>query len=217
MPLVTLTLLELALRLTAVSAGTDMPRLTGDWWHRVGPTGYRSLGPPSKETEHAKRLPHPGLDGIAWLQKYLRISREHVLDLAHVAPATFYYWRANPGASVRPKTVSHLLRVVASLRLLIARYGDEDALSLLKLGSPTLLEQLSGPPAQVEEALRRIAEEATPTIIRPSPRLVDSADIVAQLETLSRQAESIGDPTPLADERPIPIELAEELRKDVDE
>jgi hypothetical protein len=160
---------------------------------------------------------HPGLTAVAWLRDFLCVSRDRVLQISGISPATFYSWQSRPESAVRPKTISRLLRVTASLKLLTAALGADAALLTLNVGSPTLLDQLAGRPAEVEAALKGIAEQAQPVVTRPVQPMTDSRSILAALRLLDIAAELDPDPNPLPPATRIDEREAERLRSDTDD
>jgi hypothetical protein len=160
---------------------------------------------------------HPGLAAVAWLRDFLRVSRDRVLQISGVPPATFYSWQSRPESAVRPKTISRLLRVTASLKLLTAALGADAARLTLNVGSPTLLDQLAGCPAEVEAALKGIAEQAQPMVTRPVQPMTDPRSILARLRLLDGAAELDPDPNPLLPATRIDEREAERLQSDTND
>jgi len=140
---------------------------------------------------------HAGLTDVEWLKTFLGVSRDRVLQISGISPATFYSWQSRPESTVRPKTVERLLRVVASIKLLGSALGWKPARLALNAGSPTLLDQLAGEPAAVEAALRKISKLAQPELRQPARTAADARSILARLQLLDVEAEERPDPNPL--------------------
>jgi hypothetical protein len=100
---------------------------------------------------------------------------------------------------VRPKTIERLLRVTASVRLLVTAVGEERARTLLMSGSPNLLDRLSGSSRVADRALRTIAEEARPALVSPPERVTDVDAMLARLHDLDAAADAWPDDAPLGD------------------
>lgn len=195
----------------------ERTRTTHSSWREVGTFGY-SMGHEAVNVDTDAELTHPGLAGIEWLHAFLGegVSRDHALKIASVPPATFYAWQNKPLSAVRPKTIAHLLRVNASLKLLETAHGSEHAHVILNAGSPNLLHQLVSGGAEAEAALKRIADRAQPAETSPAARVADRSELLARLRSLDAAAESQPDPSPLGGAAQIDTGLAEQLRDDMD-
>jgi hypothetical protein len=196
----------------------EKTRTTHPSWREVGTFGY-SMVHEGVNVDTDAGPTHPGLAGIEWLHAFLGegVSRDHALKIARVPPATFYAWQSKPLSAVRPKTIAHLLRVNASLKLLETAHGSEHAHVILNSGSPNLLHQLFSGGAEAEAALERIADRAQPAAVTsPAARVVDRNDLLARLRSLDAAAESQPDPSPLGGAAQIDTGLAERLRDDMD-
>lgn len=158
-------------------------------WHAARGSGGQSRNQTSRR--------HAGISAIKWVCGYLDISQDRALRIGHVSPATFYSWIAKPDTAVRPKTVEHLLRVTASLKLLEAALKSKDSRYVLTAGSPSLLDRLAGDTASAETALRLVADRVEPRRVTPPRRVTDPGSILAQLEQLDVISEATEDPNPL--------------------